>query len=165
MPRVWWMPKTLENIQAGGGQPIPPVLYAKTVWELNANALYDWLHRWGLTFGWEQGSFTEVQHHVNNGAVGVMCAARKDATRSGHISVVVPESSHGKAAWVVPAKMLPGGSRAEATVEDPVCIAPLQCQAGAVNKEYWTGAGWWDAVGLYRGFGCWYAVPDAEPVR
>lgn len=162
LPRVWWTPDALEKFQAG--ETVAPV-YAKTLVELNANALYDWLHRWGLSYGWEKGTFTEVQHHVNNGAVGVLCAARKDAARPGHIAVVVPETAkHGKAMWKVPTKMLPGGSRAEAERMEPECTAPLQCQAGAVNREYWTGAGWWEAVGLYRGFGCWYNVPEGERV-
>lgn len=146
LPRVWWLPEALEKIQAG--VTVHPV-YAKTVGELNANALHDWLERWGLTFGWVKGDFTTVQHAVNMGAVGMLAAARKDPTRSGHIAIVVPESvTHGKAAWVPPV----GGNPA-------VCIAPLQCQAGAINKQYWTGAGWWSAEALYRAVGCWYNVP------
>jgi hypothetical protein len=62
-----------------------------------------------------------------------------------HIAVIVPESEkHGKASW-----------------HEGMCWAPLQCQAGAVNREYWHGAGWWGAD-IYRGYAAWYAMPEAE---
>lgn len=142
LPRVWWYPQALEKIQK---EETVPVVYGKTVGELNANSLHNWLERWGLTFGWVQASFTETQHAVNSGAVGVLTAARKDAARPGHIAVIVPESpKHGKAAWDT----------------EGVCLAPLQCQAGAINKEYWTGAGWWEASQLYRAVGCWYNTKE-----
>lgn len=145
LPRVWWDGKSIDQMLAG--QKVTPV-YAKTLFEMNANALYQWLLRWGMTYGWQKVDFTEAQTMVNSGAVGVIAAARRDPTKPGHIAVIVPESvEHGMAA------------RAGDTV-----IAPLQCQAGAVNRDYWTGGGWWEAPNLYTGFGCWYNMPDAMPV-
>lgn len=144
LPRVWWKPDALERIK--NGEDVKPV-YAFSIVELNANSLYDWLVRWGSTFGWERVDFTTAQQNVNMGAVGVMCAKRKDASRSGHISVIVPESEkHGKASW-----------------HEGMVIAPLQCQAGAVNKEYWQGAGWHTAS-IYSGMGAWINVLNAEGV-
>lgn len=143
LPRVWWDGAAIMRWQ--NGERVPPV-YARTVLELNANALYMWLVRWGATFGWQRASFTEVQDRVNAGAVGVLSAIRRDPSKSGHIAVIVPETATHMAA------------RAGETV-----IAPLQCQAGSINKEYWTGGGWWEAPTLYSGHGAWYCELASAP--
>lgn len=147
LPRVWWGQDALAKL--GRGESTSPV-YGASLFELNANALYDWLTRWGTTYGWEFTSFTEGQHNANLGGVAVICGKRLDLKRSGHIAVIVPEGAYGKAK--------------RGTLTD-VVLAPLQCQAGAVNKEYWDGAGWWDAKGLYEGVGCWQNMSAAPTVQ
>ncbi len=141
MAHIWWLPAALRELQAGNPQQ---VIYAKTVYEVDANGLHDWMVRWGATFGWERAAdFTELQQNVNMGAVGLITAAHANAAKAGHVSIVVPEGKKGTAKWV-----------------DGKVLAPLQCQAGAANWEYRDGANWW-ASPLYRAWGSWYCVPPA----
>jgi len=143
LPRIWWTVEALVKMQSGEAVPM---IYGKTVYELNANGLFDWLHRWGATFGWEHTKdFNELQHNVNLGAVGLLVAARVEPMKPGHITIVVPEDAKHMAGRV-------GGAT----------LAPLQCQAGASNWEYKTGANWW-ASPLYRAWGAWYNIPEAVP--
>lgn len=130
LPRVWWMnPATVtEETQ---------VVYGKTVGELNANALYDWLHKWGAEFGWEPvDDAAAAQQAADAGRIVVICAAQANPTRSGHITVVVPQGD--KIAEVV------GGA-----------YRPVQSQAGRKNFECSCDPGrWWEGKS-YRGFGIW----------
>jgi hypothetical protein len=136
LPRVWWMAKALLEISRGGN---PGVVYAKTVRELNANALFDWLSEWGDEFGWQRcANLNALQDAANRGAVGVICAQRKDLSRSGHITVVVPESA---------------GRTAERTGQ--TVTRPLQSQAGARNKQYFANQWWVDLDIQFRAHGFW----------
>jgi hypothetical protein len=142
LPRVWWTAGALEKIQRG---EVVKAEYGKTIMEMNANALYAWLVTWGGAYGWERAAFDDAQSNVNMGAAGVICGGRKDPARPGHIAVIVPESvEHGRAMW-----------------HEGMCLAPLQCQAGALNKDYWHGAGWWSA-NIYKAVGTWYCFPKGE---
>jgi len=100
LPRVWWTPEAVRTNETR-------VVYGQTVRELNANALFFWCQTPGRLFGWRDATLEDAQAHVNKGGFAVIVAVRKDRSRSGHISVIVP------------GKVVNG--------------MPLQWQAGATN--------------------------------
>jgi hypothetical protein len=127
IPRVWWKEKAIKKLLHG--QEVE-VLYGETVYELNANALHDWLLEWGDDFGWRRMNFPEEMQNVvnNDGGVGIICAKRRITRFSGHITVVVPETNAHKA-----------------DRQAGVVLHPLQSQAGGRNRKYFAkevGA-WW----------------------
>lgn len=126
LPRVWWTPGAIEALAQG--KAVEPLL-GKTIDEQRANDLFRWLRDFGLRFGWRQtGTLSKLQLEVNQGAIGLIVARRKEDGRSGHIVVVVPETNEHQA-------------RRDATGE---VIAPLQSQAGVSNFRYNTGRrDWW----------------------
>lgn len=126
MPRVWWTSQAL--LQLSNGQQVQPLL-GSTIVEMRANALFRWLRDFGLEFGWRQtGTLTKLQTEVNEGAVGVIVARRKEDGKSGHIVIVVPETANETA------KRDSAGN----------VTAPLQSQAGATNFKYDRGrSNWW----------------------
>lgn len=128
LPRVWWTAKALVALSQE--QLIEPHL-GSTISEVVANDLFAWLRDFGQLFGWRQtGTLTKLQTEVNQGAVGLIVARRKEGSRPGHITVVVPEVGD----WS--AKRDTAG----------VVMAPLQSQAGATNFCYGTGKkDWWRA--------------------
>jgi hypothetical protein len=93
VPRVWWTKDSVQKIM--NGETVQPV-YGKTVTELNANALYEWLRdctkrKSPLNFGWHQVHLIEANAAVTSGThFGVICARRRDRKRSGHITVILP---------------------------------------------------------------------------
>ena len=91
--------------------------------------LCSWLSDFGPRFGWRQtGELTKLQQEVNEGAIGLIVARRKEEGRPGHMVMVVPEPNEHKA-------------RRNASGE---VIAPLQSQAGVRNFRFGTGkADWW----------------------
>ncbi|WP_233238831.1 hypothetical protein [Bordetella sp. LUAb4] len=127
VPRVWWSPAALLKLAAG--EQVEP-LYGATIHELRANDLFRWLRDFGLQFGWRQtGTLDELQTEVNQGALGIIVARRKEDGRSGHIVMVVPESAEHSAKRGADGKI----------------IAPLQSQAGATNFQFGTGkVNWWN---------------------
>ena len=126
LPRVWWTARALVDLAKG--RKVEPRLGA-TIGEMVANELFAWLRDFGLEFGWRQtGTLTKLQTEVNQGAIGVIVARRKEARRPGHIAIVVPETDADSA------KRDSGGD----------VIAPLQSQAGASNFRRGTGKkDWW----------------------
>jgi hypothetical protein len=126
LPRVWWTQGAIESLAKG--QDVQP-LYGKTIDEQRANNLFRWLRDFGLRFGWRQtGTVSKLQLEVNQGAIGLIVARRREDDRPGHIVVVVPETDDHRA-------------RRNSSGE---IISPLQSQAGTVNFRY--GAGkldWW----------------------
>jgi hypothetical protein len=126
LPRVWWTPGAIERLAQG--QSVEP-LSGHTIDEQRANDLFRWLRDFGLRFGWRQtGTLTKLQTEVNQGAIGLIVARRKEDGRSGHIVMVVPETDDQRA-------------RRNAAGE---VIAPLQSQAGVTNFRYGTGRlNWW----------------------
>jgi hypothetical protein len=93
--------------------------------------MHDWFITWGDDFGWEpMHDFDNLQAMINNhGGIGIICAKRRELSRSGHITVVVPETETNKAA------------RLNGTV-----IYPLQSQAGLQNNKYFSSLkkDWWN---------------------
>jgi hypothetical protein len=136
LPRVWWMSKALVDIAQGLA---PPIVYGKTVQELTANALFDWLGEWGDEYGWQRCvDVNDLQNRANQGAVGLISAQRADRSRSGHIVVVLPEAQGHSAERV--------GSNV---------VRPLQSQAGRRNKQYFAGQWWIDLGPEFRGVSFW----------
>jgi hypothetical protein len=135
LPRVWWTSKALLALAAGQPQG---VIYDKTVRELTANALHRWLSEWGDDYGWQPcATMADLQARANTGDVCLITAERMDPSRSGHIVVVLPE---------VPGHL---ADRAGGGIN-----APLQSQAGRVNKSYFTSRWWMDSV-MFRATGFW----------
>ncbi len=128
LPRVWWTAKALLSLSAG--VEVKPLI-GETIVEMRANDLFRWLRDFGPLFGWRQtGTLTKLQANVNQGAIGLIVARRKDDGRSGHIVVVVPETNH---------------KRAKRDAAGDVAM-PVQSQAGVKNFRYGTGkANWWRA--------------------
>ncbi len=125
-PRVWWTGKALIRITQG--ETVAPLL-GDTIDEIRANSLFRWLSDFGASFGWRQtGELSKLQNAANLGGVGLIIARRKDEGRSGHVTVVVPETN------LVTARRDATGA----------VIAPVQSQAGAVNFKAGTGRlNWW----------------------
>jgi hypothetical protein len=128
LPRVWWTPKAIESLAQG--KDVEP-LFGNTIAEMRANDLFRWLRDFGARFGWRQtGTPSKLQQEVNQGAIGLISARRKEDGRSGHIVAVVPETEE------VRARRASAGE----------VIAPLQSQAGTTNFRYGTGkTDWWKA--------------------
>lgn len=126
LPRVWWSEAALTRISRG--ETVQPLI-GNTVREMRADDIFFWLRDFGPHFGWRQtGTASKLQLEVNQGAVGLIIAERKQNGRSGHVVVVVPETAQHSA------KRNGAGE----------VIAPLQSQAGAVNFRYGTGkTDWW----------------------
>jgi hypothetical protein len=126
LPRVWWTPGAIEALARG--QTVEP-RYGQTIDEQRANDLFRWLRDFGPRFGWRQtGTLTKLQLEVNQGAIALIVARRKEDGRSGHIVAVVPETDD---------------QRARRNAAGDV-IAPLQSQAGVTNFRYGTGKlDWW----------------------
>ncbi|MFM8362524.1 MAG: hypothetical protein ACKOA4_07485 [Haliscomenobacter sp.] len=140
LPRVWWYDDSV--IERLINQEDVGVRYGVTVREMNANALHDWLQKWGGDFGWipMKSGVTDFQNLINiNGGFGVVCARRRDRKRSGHITVVLPETAEIRSRRV-------GGD----------LVSPLQSQAGAQNLKYFSAENepWWqhsryDSFGMF----------------
>ncbi|MNQ99081.1 hypothetical protein D3C85_1148030 [compost metagenome] len=126
MPRVWWTSPALLQLKAG--KQVPPLL-GNTIAEMRANDLFRWLQDFGPTFGWRQtGTLTKLQTEANQGAVGIIVARRREDGKSGHIVMVVPETTDDTA------KRDGSGD----------VTAPLQSQAGARNFRLGRGKpNWW----------------------
>ena len=134
LPRVWWTPKAIAQLAAG--TPVAPV-FGRSVTEQTANMLFDWLEDFGDDFGWVRtSSLDELQDAANVGELGIICAKRKDLSRSGHIVAVVPETEIERAARIAGKVKF-----------------PLQSQAGVKNHNY-VAQGWWTNE-KFREFGFW----------
>ena len=137
LPRVWWTSNAIVSLSQGN--PVP-VAYAKTVHELNANALHDWFEDYGPGFGWQRVfTATDLQDAANAGKVCIIVAKRKDANQSGHIVAVVPETQ-GLAAVRDDKKQV---------------LRPVQSQAGSENFTAKVPATQWWTQTRFRSFGFW----------
>jgi hypothetical protein len=127
LPTVWWTADALEKIEEG--QALEAV-FEDTVDRIYSSAIHDWFLKWGANFGWERILDVDaLQNKVNaNGGVGIICAKRRKKGLSGHIVMVVPETTKNKAYR-----------------ENGVVIYPLQSQAGKLNYNYFAKARkeWW----------------------
>lgn len=141
LPRVWWKSSTIAKLLAGNAVEAK---YGKTVEEMRANYIFNWLVEYGADFGWSRAySADDLQSQVNSGKIGIICAQRTDMEKPGHIQIIAPES---------------GGSIAK-RVGGKV-TQPLQSNAGATNFNYgFLGNNWWQGS-KFRDFGFW--VCDAK---
>ena len=137
LPRVWWKDRAIERLRNGESVD---VLYDRTVRELSANSLYDWLEDHGQSFGWQRVfDLDELQSAANNGEVCVIVGQRYDRNRSGHISAVVPEHDF---------------VRAERGSDGSV-TKPLQSQAGRNNYRESSAPDTWWRGRQFRSFMFW----------
>lgn len=86
-PRVWWY---RDQISEGSSLGLP-VVYGKTVREMSANSLVDWMKEFGPLAGWEVSDDPEILEKNSEGYIGVILAKNKDRRRSGHVSIVFPK--------------------------------------------------------------------------
>lgn len=122
LPRVWWSGAAIKRIQSGEEIGVE---YGRTVFEQNANALYDWFKTWGAKMGWKQVTDkTEAQTIANGGKLVIIVGANLNRSRSGHITVVAPEHNEHCALT------------AAGLGTDRRVINLLQSQAGAVNFRF-----------------------------
>jgi hypothetical protein len=147
LPRVWWGERAIARLSTG--QEVVAV-YGETIFEKNANSLYDWLIEWGDDFGWVRTlSLTELQSAANEGCVAIICARRKNRTASGHMTAVVPESQE-----------------FGATRRDGEVVRVVESQAGTTNYRFMVRNPWWTStssgVAKYDGFGFWYTDATKE---
>lgn len=138
LPRVWWTERSVGKLQAG--ETVEPE-YGRTLRELNANSLFEWLSDFGSDFGWTRlipnaEGVGGLQEAANGGGVGVIVGQRNELNRPGHVTVVVPE--HGTRS------AFRSGGRV---------TRPLQSQAGSRNMKYTTHH-WWTHE-RFRAFGFW----------
>lgn len=120
IPRVWWTDKAIKD------KDFDSVRYGQNVVEMNANALYAWFQKEGASFGWEElPRATEAQNFANEGKCVIAVAANLVASKSGHITAVIPESSEFK----------PVGSKG-------IWIKIVQSQAGRTNQDRFV-SNWW----------------------
>lgn len=137
LPRVWWSQAAVEKLAQG--QNVVPLLN-NTIDEVRANDLFRWLRDFGLRFGWQRsGNLAKLQQDVNLGAVGLIVARRREEGRSGHITIVVPESN-----------ALTARRNAQGEV-----IAPLQSQAGITNFRRGNGPSQWWLSDKFAEFAFW----------
>lgn len=138
LPRVWWTGRAL--LRLGAGERVA-VEYGRTVRELDANALHDWLEDFGPDFGWQREiEPTALQAAANAGEVCVIVARRVDLDRPGHIAVVVPET---------------GGATAVRNARHEV-LRPLESQAGARNVRRAPAASAWWQSSRFQSFAFWH---------
>lgn len=139
IPRVWWNEDSICRLRRGH---LVENIYGETVSELNCNMLSEWFENYGREFGWEPLSdLSEMQNVVNKGTVGVIVAKSRDAGSSGHIVTVLPEID-----------MYIAKRAGE------VVVSPLQSQAGAVNKIYFTADNWWIDKEKFDRVGFWICM-------
>lgn len=137
IPRVWWNEKAFKVIDANG---TPEIIYAKTVTELNANALTDWFEDYGSIYKWKRVfDVNTLQQQVNAGTLGFIVAQRTNLNRSGHIVGILPEQGLNKAQHNA----------------SGIVTSPLQSQAGGLNKKVFTANNWWTNTAKFRKFGFW----------
>lgn len=136
LPRVWWNDEAITRLLRN--QEVQP-LYDRTVRELNANSLTNWFEQYGPSFQWQRfTNLTSLQERVNKGTLGIIVGRRTNLNQSGHIVAVVPETAE-----------LPAQRNGDKV------ISPLQSQAGARNRQYFTSSNWWTNPAKFAKFGFW----------
>lgn len=132
LPRVWWGQDAIKDLNTMDVQ----AKYGVTVFELNANSLFDWFAIYSDDFGWSKPKTLEdAQKLANEGEVVVIVAKQKITSRSGHIVVISPEIN-GQSHKIVNGK-----------------FCPVQSQAGWSNKKYFVDD--WYLNPRYSSWGVW----------
>ena len=140
LPRVWWTDKALLQLK---DDVDVPVHYAKTVREMNANMLHDWLEDYGDIYGWKRAIDLDVlQAAANSGEVCIIVAQRQNLNHSGHITVVAPEHD---------GFAVSRNARGEVK-------SPLESQAGRHNHRFIINNTRWWKHRKFRKWGFWRHV-------
>lgn len=135
LPRVWWYKPEEVTSET-------EVVYAKTVREMSANSLHDWLIKYGQKFGWaivdagKDVNASQLRVYLNaRNTYGLISSRRVGGRGSGHITLAFPDE-------VNPTK-------------GDGC---LQSQAGTYNKRWFKDDGWYRSsrfestvIAYYRG--------------
>ena len=163
IPRVWWEEAPLQQIKAGaevitlkefkrrrdsgedlsnvvvpryGVERDGQIIHQRTVREMNATSIANWMGEYGEQFGWRAASTPdEAQSAANNGRIVVIIAAGKP----GHLSVVAAEDE---------------ASGRLARRDGDKVTHPLESQAGGRNSSYGVSQndeGWWEDDRHYDG--------------
>lgn len=136
MPRVWWNEESILKIKKG---ITVPVKYAETIFEMNCNYLAEWFLSYGYCFGWKRiHELTRMQSLANKGTIGIIVAQRNILSESGHITVVLPETTT---------------FLAQRSGKEIIC--PVQSQAGMKNIRCFTGDAWWQDSGKFGKYSFW----------
>lgn len=90
IPRVFWSRSAFAKIVAGDSVPVE---YGKTVFEMSANALFDWFFEFGKDFGWQQAD-------VDNLPKNKLILAIVKRKESGHIAIIKPNGNSWEAGRV-----------------------------------------------------------------
>lgn len=117
LPRVFWTLQAQTDWVAGRNQA---AIYGRTVREMSANDLYRWLKVNGPEYGWVEVNSAAAQEAADNGKAVVICARNRNEARSGHITVVVPNSPAMQSRQYI----------------------PVQSQAGRTNRKLFCD-NWW----------------------
>lgn len=125
LPRVWWM---ADAIQRQLRLEQTSAVYGQSVYEMDANGLYEWLVHWGPAFGWKRArSLEHLQGCANRGAVALISAANADWRAPGHIAIVLPENRNARAIRANSQVFLP--------LVSETGVQPMTC--GTPGKEWW----------------------------
>ena len=94
LPRVWWNPAALADLLAEKKVSAT----TRTVHELRANDIFNWLDQFGTSFGWQREvDATALQDAANDGEVCLIIAQRRELERPGHVTMVVAETDDHRA--------------------------------------------------------------------
>ncbi|MFN6517253.1 MAG: hypothetical protein RMY29_022490 [Nostoc sp. CreGUA01] len=182
LPRVWWTPSAIHRIERGSQvislsdylerrrrresveNYIAPIYGGSegTVFELNANALTTWMETWGDEMGWRRLDSPEsAQAEANNGKIVIVLAANVNPSRSGHVAVVVAETSLHQAQPNTTVNNPPQPNTSSQAQPSPSqqaqsnssgSFSPLQSQAGRNNYNFRQGSpAWWQDRDHERG--------------
>jgi hypothetical protein len=137
LPRVWWRPAAIAKIIAGESVKVE---FGRTVRELRANDLHDWLEDYGRDFGWRAVlNLDELQAAANAGEVSILVAKRRDNGKPGHIVAVAPEHDDVQAV------------RSSAGL----VLHPVESQAGSKNFRYVVKKKAWWKQSRFESFAFW----------
>lgn len=156
LPRVWWTPDALRRIRAGEEVA---VRYGRTVLEVNANAMTNWMRDFGGDFGWRAAAdLNAAQDAANEGRVVILLARRANPRQSGHVSVVMPEIREADNVYNADGNAV---EHLAGRNDDGNVTRPMQSQAGGTNVEYEERSADWLTGASYRDGAAW--ILDGAP--
>lgn len=124
---VWWKPSYIEEHKKDESLPWE-CIYGKTVYELSANGLFEWLCEYGKIYGWVEKNLPLVQSYADEGATCIISGKNKVPKNPGHVVVVLPECEK-RAAVAVRNK-------------EGFVVYPVTSEAGGKNRKISIGDRW-----------------------
>ncbi|MBK9452546.1 MAG: hypothetical protein IPN95_24590 [Bacteroidetes bacterium] len=149
LPRLWWTETTETQIKNGElkDTEITQKYGAGVTREMNANSLNTWMRSNGKEFGWVQAaSMQTAQESANSGHVVIILASNANASKSGHVNVILPETEQIKSKEHTDGTTLPVQSQAGSVNFKHDTYS--QATTGASNPKWWAnsnhkdGAAW-----------------------